>query len=89
MARLDLAIHYHMEYEDEALGLARRLFARFDEAIDTLALTPIGDDDFALFLNGQLVHSQRASGNAPRVANVLEAMSGCPLGGKQCAMSNE
>jgi len=75
MVRLDLVIRYHMDFEDEALGLARRLFARFDEAIDTLALAPVIEDDFALFLNGRLIHSQRASGTAPRVADLLAAMS--------------
>jgi predicted Rdx family selenoprotein len=74
MARLDFIIQYHTDYEDSALALARRLFARFDEAIDFLALTPIPDDDFALLLNGQLIHSQRESGRAPLVADVMEAM---------------
>jgi hypothetical protein len=32
---------------------------------------PVADDDFSLSLNGQLVHSQRQSGTAPRVADVL------------------
>lgn len=75
MARLDFVIRYHMTYEDEALALARRLFARFDEAIDTLALTPVAEDDFALSLNGRLVRSQRQSGSAPRVADVIEHIS--------------
>jgi len=74
MARLDLAIRYHPTFADEALGLARRLFARFDEAIDSLVLTPVSDDDFALFLNGHLLCSQRQSGHAPRVADVLAAL---------------
>ncbi len=74
MARLGLAIRYYPIFEEEALALARRLFAQFDEAIDSLVLTPIGENDFALFLNDQLVHSQRESGSAPRVADVLEAM---------------
>ncbi len=75
MARLDLVIQYHRDFEDEALGLARRLFARFDEAIDTLALAPVTEEDFALFLNGRLIHSRRASGAAPRVADLLAAMN--------------
>jgi predicted Rdx family selenoprotein len=75
MSRLDLAIRYHRDFEDEALGLARRLFARFDEAIDSLTLTPISGEDFSLSLNGQVVHSQRESGSAPRVADLLAAMS--------------
>ncbi len=73
MARLDFVIRYHPDYEDAALGLARRLFARFDEAIDSLALTPTGDDDFSLSLDGHLVHSQRQSGRPPRIADLLAA----------------
>ena len=73
MTRLDLVIRYHMMYEDEALGLARRLFARFDEAIDSLVLMPVADNDFSLSLNGQLVHSQRQSGSAPRAADIIAA----------------
>jgi predicted Rdx family selenoprotein len=74
VARLDLTIRYHPIFEDEALGLARRLFARFDEAIDSLTLTPVDDNDFALLLNDRLIHSHHASGNAPRVADLLDAL---------------
>lgn len=73
MAQLDLAIRHHPRYRDDALSLARRLFARFDEEIDTLALTPIDEDEFALFVNGRLLHSQREMGSAPRVADVVAA----------------
>jgi len=76
MARLELVIRYHMMYEDEALGLARRLFARFDEAIDSLVLMPVAEDDFSLSLNGRLVHSQRQSGSAPRAADIVAACGG-------------
>jgi hypothetical protein len=31
---------------------------------------PIPEDDFALYLDGALVRSQRESGEAPRVADV-------------------
>jgi len=78
MAPLNFAIRYHPTFEDEALALARRLFAQFDEAIDSLVLTPILEDEFALFLNGRLIQSQSASGSAPRVADVLAAMSNEP-----------
>jgi len=73
MMRLNLVVRYHMRYEDEALGLARRLFARFDEAIDSLVLMPVTQDDFSLSLNGRVLHSQDQSGSAPRVANVVAA----------------
>lgn len=76
MARLELVIRYHILYEAEALGLARRLFARFDEEIDSLVLMPVAEDDFSLALNGELVHSQRQSGSAPRAADIVVARSG-------------
>ncbi len=75
MARLDFVIRYHRDYEDAALGLARRLFARFDQEIDSFALTPTSEDDFSLLLNDRLIRSQHESGLAPRVADVLEAIN--------------
>jgi hypothetical protein len=76
MPPLDIVIVYNVErgYEDAALALARRLFARFDEAIDSLALVPAEEEDLALYLNGQLVCSQSQSGQAPKVADVLAAL---------------
>lgn len=56
--------------EDEALGLARRLFAHFDEAIDELSLIPIDEPELDLFLDGRLIHSYRQSGRLPRLADV-------------------
>jgi len=49
-------------FEVQALALARRLFAVYDEAIDSLALLPTDDDELALYLDGQLVASQRRDG---------------------------
>ena len=57
--------------EDEALALARRLFAHFDDAIDSLTLVPVADDEFALILDGRLIHSRGQSGRAPRLADVI------------------
>ena len=68
---MDFVIHYDEAFEEEALGLARRLFAHFDEAIDTLALIPVCEPEFDLFLDGRLVHSYRRSGRAPRLADAL------------------
>jgi predicted Rdx family selenoprotein len=68
-------IHYAVTFEEDALGLARRLFAHFDEAIDTLSLIPVADAEFALFVNGRLVHSFRQSGRAPRLADVPQALA--------------
>jgi predicted Rdx family selenoprotein len=72
---MDFVIRYSLVSgdEDEALALARRLFAHFDEAIDSLTLVPTSDDEFSLSLNGRLVHSRRESGRAPRLADVIAA----------------
>jgi predicted Rdx family selenoprotein len=69
---VEFVIHYGLAagFEDEALALARRLFAYFDEAIDSLALIPTEDDEFDLFLNGRLVHSHRQSGRGPRLSDL-------------------
>ncbi len=73
---MDIVIHYNVErgFEDLALALARRLFAHFDTAIDSLALIPVSDEDLDLHLNGRLVCSLSQSGRAPRVADVLTVM---------------
>jgi hypothetical protein len=69
---LHFVIHYGLAagFEDDALALARRLFAFFDEAIDSLSLIPTDENEFDLFLNGELIHSYRASGRGPRLADV-------------------
>ena len=69
---MDIVIRYGVAagFEDEALALARRLFAYFDEAIDSLSLIPVSENEFALFLDGRLVHSYRESGRAPRLADL-------------------
>ena len=68
---MDIVIHYELASEDDALALARRLFAQFDEAIDSLTLVPVPTDEFDLLLDGRLIHSRRATGRAPRLADVL------------------
>lgn len=72
---MHLVIHYGVAagFEDDALALARRLFAHFDETIQSLALIPVVDDELDLFLDGRLIHSRRQSGRAPRVTDLLEA----------------
>jgi hypothetical protein len=72
---MNFAIHYNPSrgFEDEALALARRLFARFDEAIDSLALIPVEDEDLDLVLDGRLLRSLSQSGQLPRVADVQVA----------------
>ena len=69
---MHFVIHYCRAagFEDEALALARRLFAYFDEAIDSLALIPVAEDEFDLFLDGRLITSFQQSGRAPRVSDI-------------------
>ena len=71
---MHFVIHYGLAagFEDEALALARRLFAYFDEAIDSLALIPIAENEFDLFLDGRLINSFQQSGRAPRVSDISE-----------------
>ena len=73
---MDIVIHYSIEegYEDQALALARRLFAHFDTAIDSLALIPVADENLDLLLNGELLRSLSQSGKVPLVADVVRAM---------------
>ena len=75
---MHFVIHYGVTagFEDDALNLARRLFAQFDEAIESLALVPVDEDEFDLFLNGCLIHSFRQSGRQPRVADLLDSFDG-------------
>jgi hypothetical protein len=73
---MDIVIHYGRPSEDDALALARRLFAHFDEAIDSLTLVPVPVDEFDLLLDGRLIHSRRASGRAPRLADLLASSVG-------------
>ena len=72
---MHFVIHYRVDFEDEALSLARKLFAYFDERIESLALIPDGQDELDLHLDGSLVHSYRQSGRAPRVSD----LKGVPL----------
>jgi hypothetical protein len=74
---MNISIRYSVErgFEDAALRFARRLFAVLDEAIASLELIPVEDEgeDLAVYLDGQLVHSQRRSGQEPRLSDVLAA----------------
>ncbi len=72
---MHLAIRFGIMYEEDALRLAQRLFARFDEAIETLALVPGADGEFSLSLNGRLLHAQGADEMPPRVAHVVAALA--------------
>ena len=69
-------IHYGLQagFEDEALSLARRLFAHFDEQIESLTLVPTSEAEFDLVLDEHCIHSYRHSGRAPRLADALLAV---------------
>ena len=69
---MEIAIHYDPArgFEEPALILARRLFARYDEAITSLALVPDPDDELTVYLNGTLVHSTAATGRLPKLADL-------------------
>ena len=69
---MNVEIRYNAErgFEEAALVFARRLFAEFDEAIESLGLVPVDDQDLAVYLDGQLVHSASATGRLPRLADV-------------------
>ena len=77
---MEIAIHYHAGrgFEEPALIFARRLFAKYDEAITSLALAPEGDDDLAVYLDGRLVHSTSGTGRLPRLADIDAALSPNP-----------
>ena len=51
--------------EEKALLLARRLFAELDVRIGALTLVPEAGADFAVWLEGEVVHSTRAAGREP------------------------
>ncbi len=81
---MDLVIHYNPAhgFEEEARARARRLCASSDEAIDSLALIPVDDEDLDLVLDGRLIHSQSQTGRSPRIADIRAALGeGAPAGG--------
>ena len=82
--RAGFVIRFNPErgYEEEALVLARRLFARFDEAITSLTLMPVADEDLALSVDGWLVRSLSQSGQAPRAADVPAPCNSKGAGGR-------
>jgi hypothetical protein len=74
MIAIEFCIRYGMQDADEqeALALARRLFAVYDTGIDALSLVPAEQMGVALFFNGRLVASHQHDGRAPTVADVRE-----------------
>ena len=69
---MNISIHYNVErgFEEAALRFARRLFAEFDEAIASLELIPVEDEDLAVYVDGRLTHSTSKSGRLPRLADL-------------------
>ena len=74
MIPIEFCIRYGTQDADEqeALSLARRLFAVYDTGIDALSLVPAEEAGIALFFNGRLVASHQRNGHAPTVADVRE-----------------
>jgi hypothetical protein len=72
MLPITFSIHYSVEegYENEALALARRLFAVYDTGIDSLSLVPNGEPGITLYFNGRLISSHQRDGRTPTVADV-------------------
>lgn len=64
MTALGFTIRYGATrgFEEQALALARRLFAVYDEATDSLVLLPVADDDFTLHVHESILISQRRDG---------------------------
>jgi predicted Rdx family selenoprotein len=62
-------------FEDAALALARRVFAHYDEAVESLVLVPVSNEDLALYLDGELIHSASQSGRLPLVADLRAAIA--------------
>ena len=77
MTGLTFVIRYGGQHghEDQALALARRLFAVYDEAIDSLALLPTDEDDFSLAFDGTILTSLRRDGQPPTVADVRRVLA--------------
>jgi hypothetical protein len=61
-------------FEDAALALARRVFAQYDEAVESLVLVPVNDEDLSLHVDGNLVHSASQTGRLPLVADLRAAL---------------
>jgi predicted Rdx family selenoprotein len=76
------AVRYRSEREDEALLLARRLFAELDQRIEALTLTPVEGDEFDVWLDDELVHSRRESGAEPSALRLAE-LAWTRLGGRE------
>ncbi|MBX6770120.1 MAG: hypothetical protein IRY83_00175 [Chloroflexi bacterium] len=73
-----IVIRYNAErgFEDAALALARRFFARFDAAIDSLTLAPTAGVDLELFLDGRLLYAAGAGSRLLPPSDIVAALPG-------------
>ena len=76
------AVRYRADREDDALLLARRLFAELDQRIEALTLTPVEGDQFDVWLDDELVHSRPESGRDPSALRLAE-LAWTRLGGRE------
>jgi hypothetical protein len=76
---VELVIEHDPAIEEAALLLARRLFAELDVRIGALTLVPEPGADFAVWLDGEQVHSSRTSGREPS-AQALAKLAWARLG---------
>ena len=68
--KIEIRYSVEQEFEEAALVFARRLFAVFDEEIESLALVPSEDEDLTVYLNDYRVFSFRETGRLPRLTDV-------------------
>jgi hypothetical protein len=64
--------YWQEQSEEKALLLARRLYNELDFRIESLTLVPVDDDEFAVWLDGELVHSLVESGRDPSVGAIVK-----------------
>lgn len=62
---VEFVIDHDPADEEKALLLARRLFAELDVRIGALTIQPGAGADFAVWLDGELVYSERGAGGEP------------------------
>jgi hypothetical protein len=69
---VDILITYNqLAHEDQALQLARRLFAELDLQIASLTLLPVEHADFTVWIDGHQVGSLQGTGCAPSSADCV------------------
>ena len=67
---VEFVIDHDPAIEEQALLFARRLFAELDVRIGALTLVPADGADFAVWLDGQLVHSTMQAGREPSAQQI-------------------